>query len=430
MTEQGRAERTEVSSPFGRVSPGVVLGLLFLVSILNYLDRQIVNVLAEDIKADLKLSDTQLGLLTGAAFGLLYSVLAIPMGRLADRMDRMRLIALVLLVWSGFTALCGITQNFIQLALARMGVGVGEAGSQPASTALVHELFPPARRTTAMSVLLLSAPTGAFLGLLIGGLASAASGWRFAIFLAGAPGLVVALFMLGLFRERRPQRAVAADAPRASVASVVKGLMRNATFRNLLLILMVASFLVYASGAWLPAIYIRAHGLSTAEAGLLVALSIGIGGSLGALGSGYLCDRLRAPGREIEVKIVMAALVIAAPSLVLAISLPPAFAWAPLTVFQMCAFAFLGPIVTRLQEEAPGEHRALAIAICTSFSNVLNLCVGLPLVGALSDALAPNLGTDSIRVALGVMAVAAAILGTIGGAGVLPAKRDGSGLPA
>ena len=177
------------------------LALLFAAGALNIFDRQIVNILAQAIKVDLSISDAQLGLLTGTAFGLFYSVLGIPLGRLADRVDRVKLIAAAMAVWSVFTALSGVAANFTQLFVTRLGVGVGEAGSQPASTALVADLFAENRRASALSLLLVSTPVGSFLGLLLGGYVGTLWGWRAAFLVAGIPGVILALVMIVTSRD-------------------------------------------------------------------------------------------------------------------------------------------------------------------------------------------------------------------------------------
>ncbi len=188
------------------------LALLFAAGVLNLFDRQIVNILGQDIKTELGLSDVQLGLLAGTAFGIFYGILGIPLGRLADRVDRVKLIAGVLVIWSGFTVLCGFAGSFLQLFVTRMGVGVGEAGSQPASTALIPDMFAAERRTSALALLLVSAPVGSFLGLLVGGFVGATWGWRTAFVMSGMPGFALAIVMVTTMRDPR--------------AAVVRGMAR------------------------------------------------------------------------------------------------------------------------------------------------------------------------------------------------------------
>jgi len=377
--------------------------------VLNLFDRQIVNILAQDIKVALQLTDTQLGLLTGTAFGLFYALLGIPLGRLADRVDRIKLMSVALVLWSGFTALCGAAGNFTQIFLTRMGVGVGEAGSQPASTALVSDLFPINRRTSAMSILLAGAPVGGLLGLMIGGYVGSVWGWRTAFVVAGIPGLIVSAVMALTLRDPRSSAARPANSA-ASFRTTVKELAANPRFLWLMAGLTCVSFFPYGSGAWLPPFFIRVHGMNTAQLGKYAGLAVGFGGAFGTLGCGLLCDLLRPRVRNVELKMVAFALGLGCVCLSLTLFSPKlTIALLSMFVFDICAYAFLGPMVTLIQKEAQPDSRALAIAICVTVSNIVNLTLALPLVGLMSDALKATHGPQSIRYALEIgLAVAGA----------------------
>src|SRR5258708_3172827 len=288
------------------------MAMLFLASVLNLLDRQIINILAQSIKQTLRLTDAELGMLTGTAFGVLYALLGVPLGWLADRLNRARLIALALIVWSGFTCLCGGAGNFVQLFAARMGVGFGEAAIQPASTALVRDLVLPSRRASAMSLLLLGAPVGAFLGLLLGGWFGATLGWRRAFVAAGAPGVLLGAIIFFGMSERRAARMRVTPPP---FLTTVRGFAADRRLRLLTLGLICATLMVYASGAWGPAYYMRVRGLPIAQVGRYSAFAVGIGGGLGALGSGLLCDRLRRWDYDVEPKVLAACLALCVPAL-------------------------------------------------------------------------------------------------------------------
>jgi predicted MFS family arabinose efflux permease len=386
------------------------LVLLFLAGVLNIFDRQIVNILAQSIKADLGLSDAQLGLLTGTAFGLFYAVLGIPLGRLADRVNRVKLMATVLVLWSGLTILCGMAGNFLQLLVARMGVGVGEAGSQPASTALVADLFEPARRTSAMSALLVSASAGGFLGLALGGYVAAHWGWRVAFFVAGAPGFFLAVVMLVVMRDPRTLQPSKAASP--PFLQTVAALWRNPRFRWLALGLICISYFAYAGGAWLPAFFIRVHGMTTSQIGGFAALGVGVGGGFGTLGCGLICDALRSRVRHVEIKALMLTMALAVVLLLITVSVPQRLiALGAMLLFYMFTYAFFGPTVTLIQNEASAQTRSLAIALCISVSNIVNLGIAIFAVGALSDALTPKYGDHALGYALGIGALIAALLG-------------------
>jgi predicted MFS family arabinose efflux permease len=388
------------------------LALLFVAGALNLFDRQIVNILAQDIKTDLHISDARLGLLTGTAFGIFYSVLGIPLGRLADRVDRVKLIAAALALWSGFTALCGVAGSFAQLFVTRMGVGVGEAGSQPASTALIPDLFPEERRTSAMSVLLVGAPVGSFLGLLVGGYTGSIWGWRAAFVVAGIPGLILAILMRLTMRDPKSSDAARRERHGPALLPTLRALASAPRFRWLAAAVTCSTFLIYASGAWLPALFIRVHGMTTARVGEFSAIAVGVGGALGALGSGVICDLLRKHVRDVESKVLLLVLALSIPTILATVlSANRSIALVSMFLFNICAYAWLGPTVTLIQNAATPKSRALAIAVCTSIASILSLGCGLPLVGAISDALTPKQGTGAIRYALAITVAAVALGG-------------------
>ena len=407
----GSAMRPSWSSRWVMRSRKAALALLFLSGVLNLFDRQIVNILAQSIKTDLNLSDMQLGLLSGTAFGLLYAALGIPLGFLADRIDRIKLIATILALWSCCTALCGAAGNFTQLFLARMGVGVGEAGSQPATTALIADLFPAEERTSAMSVLLVGAPVGSFLGLLVGGYVGSVWGWRAAFVVAGVPGLVLAMVMRLTLREPR-QQGGSGDVAQAPFLPTARALIVTPGFSWLAVALASSTFLIYASGAWFPVLFIRVHGMATRAVGVYSAIAVGGGGFLGTLLGGIVCDLLRERVRQIESRMVILVLTASIPAvLVTTLSLDRGIALGAMMFFNVCAFAWLGPTVRLIQTAAGIDRQALGVALCTSLASILSLGVGLPLVGAISDRLTPHLGREAIRYALVVTVVGAAAVG-------------------
>lgn len=385
------------------------LAVLFAVYALNIADRQIINILAQDIKTEFGFSDRQLGLLTGTAFGLFYSVLGIPMGRLSDIVDRVRLTALALSVWSGFTALSGLAGSFMHLFLLRIGVGVGEACSVPASTSLVRDLFPEKQRASAMSVLLIGAPVGSFLGLLLGGWIGSTWGWRMAFIVAGAPGLFVALIMAVSMREPRQRTSHAGST--TPFWATVRQLFGRPRFKWIAMSLASWGFFTNVVAAWIPPFFIRVHGLTTAETGLYTAITVGIGGVIGTLGGGLLCDNLRPRIREVELTILICIMILGVVSLLATLfSADRTVALIFMFICNMCAFGSLAPSVILIQGEATAESRGLAIAICMSLSNIVNLGVVLPLVGAISDHLTPVYGLHAIAYALAMCGALVAAL--------------------
>ncbi|MDM8010857.1 MAG: MFS transporter [Parasphingorhabdus sp.] len=408
-----RAQELERTAAQNR--PNWALALLFLTVTVNILDRQIVNILAQDIKTDLDISDGQLGLLTGTAFGIFYAVLGVPLGRLADRMDRVRLIGICLVVWSAFTVAAGFARNFVELGLARIGVGAGEAGCVPASVALVSDLFPAKSRTSAISVMMLGMPVGTFAGLLFGGVVGESFGWRMALVLAGIPGMLLALLLVtSVVDPRTRQDRILASKKSAeedqSTLPAAKTLMRRPGYA-LLAAGMTSSMLVAAvTAAWLPAFFIREHNIGVAEMGVYAAIAIGVGGAIGTLGSGLLCDVLRSYVRDVESKFVIASLLLCIPALLVTVLSPDRFlALAAMFVLYVAAFSYLAPTSMLIQNAATEDTRSLALALGISLGNIVSLGLAIPLIGLLSDMLAPQLGTASIGYALIVVALVGAI---------------------
>jgi predicted MFS family arabinose efflux permease len=386
--------------------------ILFLSVLLNLLDRQVLNVVAQDIKVEFRLTDAGLGLLTGATFGLLYAVVGIPVARLADRVDRRKLIAGMLLAWSLSKILCGVASGYVMLAIARTGVGLGEAGAQPASTALIYDLARPDKRGTALSLMLLGVPLGLLLAYAFGGAAADAWGWRAALLGAGAPGVLLSCLVFVCVRDPRPREARPASRAEPSFLSTLGTVLRRPAMGWLMVGLSASSFVAYVTNAWIAAYFIRFHGLSLDKVGLFAALSIGIGGGLGTLGAGPLCDRLRRRIRQPEAWILALSIVLCIPALLLMVfATRPGVALVAMVMFQTTAFAWLAPLARLIQEAAGPSRRSLAIACCSSAGAVFTLCIGVPGVGLVSDLLAPVVGARSIGYALAITGVPVALLG-------------------
>lgn len=398
----------------GATRAGWALTLLFLAIAINVLDRQIINILAQDIKTELVISDAELGLLTGTAFGIFYSVMGIPLGRLADRMNRVHLVSIALVIWSGFTAASGWARNFLELGLARTGVGVGEAGCVPASVALVSDIYPEDKRTSAISLMMLGMPVGIIVGLLAGGLVGSYFGWRMAFFLAGIPGLVLAVVLFMTVQDPRATDAQAAgDVAKGSIFQAAKILMRQRSFALVIAGNCCSMLLAAISGAWLPTFLIRAHGMSLAEVGVLSAFAIGVSGAVGTLGAGFLCDKLRPHVRDVESKLLIAALTLSIPTLLATVLLPgKTMAIAAMFLLNIFVFAYLSPSSALIQRAATADTRSLAIGLAISFGNILSLGLAIPAVGALSDSLTPDFGERAIGYAL-LSAILACVLGAV-----------------
>ncbi|MBE7217903.1 MAG: MFS transporter, partial [Caulobacteraceae bacterium] len=290
---------------FGRGYLTWAMGLLLLLYTSNFIDRQVLTVLQQPIKEELKLTDGQLGLLQGFAFAIFYSILGIPIARLAERRSRKTIIAVSVLVWSAMTALCGTAANFATLFLFRVGVGVGEAGSSPPAHSMIADYYPPRKRATALSVYSLGIPLGSLLGAVLGGLVAQRYGWRSAFFVVGLPGVVLAI--LAQFTLREPPRGhsetveaaerdpagdalqdVGAQAP--SLGAVLRRLLSKRSFLHLAAGATLASFAGYGVNAFAAPYYIRTFGLSLAQVGLLFGVIAGVGAGVGVLAGGAISD--------------------------------------------------------------------------------------------------------------------------------------------
>ena len=305
---------TEQGTRRGR-APGVVLALLLLAYIFNFLDRTIVNILSESIIADLQLTDTQFGALTGLAFAILYSVLAVPLAMLADRTSRSRVIAGALAVWSGFTALCGTATSFGQLFFYRLGVGVGEAGGVAPSYALIADYFPPQRRARALAIFSLGIPLGLAAGTLIGAYLAHWINWRAAFLAMGIAGIALAPVMLYFVRDvRRPDRAASSGAALLRTFPMVAS---KSTFWLMAFAASCSSLAGYGLAAWTPSVLARSFDLSLVERGHFLASIFLIGGTAGVFAGGWLADRLGQGDRRWYARLPAIAWLITAPTFAL-----------------------------------------------------------------------------------------------------------------
>ena len=379
-------------------SGGVVLTLLLLAYIFNFLDRTIVNILAESIIADLQLTDTQFGALTGLAFAILYSVLAIPLAMLADRTSRSRVIAGALAVWSGFTALCGTAANFWQLFVFRLGVGVGEAGGVAPSYALIADYFPPQRRARALAIFSLGIPLGLAAGTLIGAYLAHWINWRAAFVVMGIAGIILAPVMLLVVRDvpRSSSKAV----PGQSLFSTFPTVARKPTFWLMAFAASSSSLAGYGLAAWTPSVLARSFDLTLVERGHFLASIFLIGGTAGVFAGGWLADRLGQSDRSWYARLPAIAWLITAPTFVAGLLAPSLWlAWPLLLIPNALNILWLGPVTTAVQHLVPARLRATASASFLLINNLIGLGVGPTLIGALSDLFKERFGTEALRYA-------------------------------
>ncbi len=387
-----------------------VLATLVVVYIFNFLDRQIVTILAEPIKVDLGLNDTQIGLMTGLAFAIFYTVLGIPIARLADRANRVSIISVALVVWSGMTALCGVAQNFYQILAARIGVGVGEAGCSPPAHSLIADYFPPEQRASALSIYALGIPIGSILGLLAGGWIAEFWGWRAAFFVVGLPGILLAIIVkMTLLEPIRgmSDAAAAHSAEQPPLLETISTLLKNRTMVHIAMGGALTSFVGYGLGQWLPAYFIRIHEMGIAETATYFGLVLGVASAIGTVLGGTLADRLAKRDVRMYAWLPAAGVLLAFPFYVAAmLSNNPYVAIAIMVAPSLLNSLWLGPAFGTIQNLAPTRMRALASAILLFVLNIIGLGFGPFLVGVLSDLLSGTFQEYSLRYAILIATVA------------------------
>lgn len=407
MSEQVVTASVPTGAPSSRYRT-YVLAMLVVVYTFNFIDRQILSILAPAIKADLGLTDSELGLLHGLAFAILYSTLGVPIAFLADRTSRRRLMAWALGIWSGFTALCGLATGFWHLFLARVGVGVGEAGGVAPAYSMIADYFPKAQRARALSIYSLGIPIGSGCGILFMGLLASEVDWRVPFVVVGAVGVVLApLFRFTVRDPRRggyqaPPSAAHAPAPApARFGEVVRLVGGKPTFWLLAFGAASASVCGYGLAFWLPSFFMRSFGLDLAGTSWFYGALTFLGGCLGIYGGGVLADRIGRRSRAAYPGIPAIAFLVGLPCFFLAInvgSLPVAFVLflVPIGLNLM----WLGPVLTAVQHLVPAHMRTTASAMFLMINNLFGIAVGSYYFGAMSDLLAPRYGADALRYAI------------------------------
>ncbi|KAA0595869.1 MULTISPECIES: spinster family MFS transporter [Azospirillum] len=396
------------------------LTMLFLVYMLNFVDRQIVNILAEPIKRELGLADWQLGSLTGLSFAIFYATLALPIARWAERANRVRIVALSAITWSLFTTICGVAQTFAQLFLARVGVGVGEAGCTPASQSLISDYTTRERRASALAFFSMGIPAGTLVGMVVGGLIADSLGWRASFALVGVPGIILGL--LAYFTLPEPRKSFAASEVQAapSLREALAELGSKRTYIWLTVAMAAMSFGIYSNLAFQSSHFLRNHaeGLGTLAVrlndltgirlgatgflGTVLGLIVGICGAAGTWLGGWSTDR------GVRSSLNAYATIPAAAALCMPFALFATYT-ASNTVAALCLMGlpmmlqsiYYGPIFAAVQSLVRPRTRATATAIFLFFANLIGLGLGPLSVGLISDLLAPSMGSgDAIRWAL------------------------------
>ncbi|GAC21594.1 spinster family MFS transporter [Paraglaciecola arctica] len=382
-----------------------VLFILTLVYVFNFVDRQILVILQEPIKAELGLSDTQLGLLTGFAFALFYVVVGIPIARWADVGNRRNIVSLALVVWSGMTAVSGLAQNYVQLLLARIGVGIGEAGASPPSHSMLSDYYAPEERGAAMSIYSMGLYIGILVGLLLGGWLADKIGWRMAFFAVGLPGILMAVVVRLTLKE--PPRGGADMVSDPSVGEsftfkeTLSYLWKSKAFRTGSFAAGFCAFAGYSTLTFIPSFLIRSHAMSVSEVGVALGLIIGVSGMIGAISGGYLADKLGKSDIRWYMWVPGLGALISLPFSMLALTLES------LNAVLVCIFisnvfmsCYLGPTIAIAHHLVKPSMRATTSAILFFILNIVGLGCGPVVTGMVSDYLAPEYGVESLRYAL------------------------------
>ena len=384
-----------------------VLFVLWVAYVLNFIDRQLITILLEPIKQEFGVSDTAMGFLSGFAFALFYASLGIPVARLADRWSRKNVIAISVGLWSLMTALSGLTASFFQLALARIGVGIGEAGGTPPSHSLIADYFDATQRATALGIYSTATLVGILIGMLGGAYIADAYGWRMAFIVFGAPGILVSLVVALTVQE--PQRAAPIKA--SSLKEDFTHIWQLPSFRGLALAGSITALGNYGIGTWSPSFLIRTHGMGLIETGILLGGVGAISGIIGTVAGGVLCDRLTQRNVRWQMWLPAFGAFASTPAMaafllwpaseqvtILGMAVPVAMAFNAAS--GVLAGLWIGPTYAAIQNLAPATMRAQASAIFLFFFNLVGLGLGPLVIGIASDSLSPHVGDDALRYAM------------------------------
>ena len=378
------------------------LTLLMLAYTLSMCDRMILSILVPDIKAEFGLTDTQLGLLGGISFALFYATMGLPIARLSDQYSRKWIIITSLVVFSLMTAFSGLAAGFISLLILRIGVGIGEAGVNPASHSIIADYFPPRRRAFAMAILMLGGSLGMILGFVGGGLIAETYNWRIALVSVGVPGLLLAVVMARSLREpARGTFEAETPPPPPPILTTATTMWANPAMRHLIAASVIAGLVGYGFTQWLPTFFIRAHDLSQSQTGMLMAGVFGIPGAIGALVVGKWFDRLSIRGFQYGMRMLALVPFVTIPFFIAGL-LADNLTTATL-LFIIPGFAanyVIGPTIAMVQTLSPVHMRAVSSAIKMLCLNLIGMGLGPLLVGLLSDLLTPHHEEGALSVAL------------------------------
>jgi MFS family permease len=386
-----------------------VLGTLTLVYTLNYLDRGLVVLLLQPIKEDLHLSDTQIGFLTGIAFGLFYATLGLPIARWADRGNRVNITALAIGLWGATVMLCLFVGNFFQLVCARIAAAVGEAGCMPPTYSLVGDYFPRAiERTRALAIYMLAGPLSSLISFAVGGRLNELLGWRRTFFVMGMPGLLVALLVKFTIAEPRSQRGYERGAHRRipRMVEILRTLWGQTSSRHLSIAIILLFVMGFGLGPWYAAFMMRSHGMTTPEVGGWFGLIFGLSGTAGILFGGHAAGRWLAHDDKAQMRMSGVAVAATFPCLILFLLLSNKYqALLALSMLILVVNFITGPIFALMQRLVADDMRATTLSTVMLLANLIGMGIAPWIVGVLSDHWIPVAGNDSLRYAMLTMSL-------------------------
>jgi len=377
------------------------LVILTLVYVSNSIDRTAMSILIEPVKAEFKLSDGQLGLLTGLAFGLTYALTGLPMGWLIDRVNRTKLLAVVVAVWSLCTAMCGLAQNYTALVLARLAVGASESAAAPTAMSMIADLFPKSRRSTAMGVFWTSTAFGTAISLVLGGVIAAHYGWRAAFFVAGAPGLILAILIILTVREPRRERDLAQGGagPAPSFLQTLRFVSANPAVFHAFVGIGLASLAMSGVPVWAASFLVRTQGFTLPQAGLMAGLGVGLFGALGSLVGGPVGDAVvrRWGVQALPAAPMVACALACASGLVFALGSSLTVVAVAFIVFEIVSRGFTAPAYAILVTGVEPRMRGVVVSAVQAVTNLVGYGVGPLVVGVVSDRVG---GPHSLKIGI------------------------------
>lgn len=393
-------------TPGQAISPGArryALVILAIVYMFNFIDRQILAILLPAIREEFHVSDAWLGFLTGPAFAMFYIILGIPIARYADRHNRRNLIAFAVALWSGMTALSGFVTNFVQLALARVGVGIGEAGCSPPAHSMIADYYPPEQRSTAMGVYTVGISAGIMLAYMLGGWVAQNIGWREAFLIVGAPGLLLALVvrLTVVEPERGQSEGRQAAGTRPPWLDTLRFLWTRSSFVHMTVAAGLSSFVGYAVINFMPTFLVRSFDMDLSTLGFWLGPILGIAGGAGFFLGGYIADHLGQTSRQRALGFIgLTVLLTAVPYAIMFLSESWLVAILVFIVPAGTANVYLAPVLAQAQGLVSLRMRAVTSAIALLIINIIGLLFGPQVTGILSTLLEPQFGEEAIRYSL------------------------------